>query len=543
VSAGLVADATTVLQPAVRFGAALEPVAFAGVAAPDFAGALRAAYGAALGLPMEAVLIAGLFNVRTGDTTTFLSTDDVNVAGNSEDAAAVLDGLLGGGGGGGGSAGRRRRAARALQGAPLSPNALNIAGLLPRRNASSAAVAVLFNALAPCPPPCSGAQSTAAANQLRAKVLATAGDPTLLAGVLPPGVAWALNAAAVIPFSMPRVKIRWRLWAWLASLPAWVIPVSATAGALLCGAAIGLWWRRRARAKKAKVAPGGTAWEAAEGASAARSGGGAWRHPARAREPAGAEEEEIEEDREWEAVARTAPLSRSTAPLSRSTAPLSRSSAAWDDGFRAQLAPAARAAPLRPRAPPLQQPTPRLAASPQRAAGVEVLRGMMPLSPSPRTLPSAGARTAVGGRHPASRAAAGAAVLRESLPSPYPRALSVGRPSVNRAAAERAAAQAPDDVFAQQGFEDGGEEGEEEQEEEEQEEEEEEEEVDVDDVEEEEYRAFVHRGQRMHLSGARSLNVKQLDALRQRTLQTSKAKAAAAAKRQQQRLQSGRHNS
>ena len=531
-SAGLVADATTVLQPAVRFGAALEPVAFAGVAAPDFAGALRAAYGAALGLPMEAVLIAGLFNVRTGDTTTFLSTDDVNVAGNSQDAAAVLDGLLGGsgGGGGGGSAGRRRRAARALQGAPLSPNALNIAGLLPRRNASSAAVAVLFNALAPCPPPCSDAQSTAAANQLRAKVLATAGDPTLLAGVLPPGVAWALNAAAVIPFSMPRVKIRWRLWAWLAFLPAWVIPVSATAGALLCGAASGLWWRRRARTKKAKVAPGGTVWEAAEGASAARSGGGATRHPARTREPAEAEKDEIEEEGEWEAVARTAPHSRSTAPLSRSPA-------AWDDGFRAQLAPAARAAPLRPRAPPLQQPTPRLAASPQRAAGVEVLRGMMPLSPSPRALPSAGARTAVGGRHPASRAAAGAAALRESLPSPYPRALSVGRPSVSRAAAERAAALAPDDVSAQQGYEDGGEE--------EQEEEEEEEEVDVDEVEEEEYRAFVHRGQlqRMHLSGARSLNVKQLDALRQRTLQTSKAKAAAAAKRQEQRLQSGRRNS
>ena len=237
------------LQPAVRFGTALEPAALADVAAPDFAGALRAAYGAALGLPAEAVLVAGLFNVRTGDTTTFLSTDDVNVAGNSEDAAAVLDGLLGG------SSGRRRRA-RALQAAPATPNALNIVGLAPRRNASSAAVAVFFNALAPCPPPCSDAQNTAAANALRTRVLATASNSSLLAGLLPPGVGWVLNAAAVIPFAMPRVKIRWRLWAWLASLPAWVIALSATAGALLCGMLIGLWWwRRRVRAKKAKVAP------------------------------------------------------------------------------------------------------------------------------------------------------------------------------------------------------------------------------------------------------------------------------------------------
>ena len=79
-------------------------------------------------------------------------------------------------------------------------------------------------------------------------MLATASNSSLLAGLLPPGVGWALNAAAVIPYAMPRVKIRWRLWAWLASLPAWVIALSATAGALLCGMLIGLWlWRRRVR--------------------------------------------------------------------------------------------------------------------------------------------------------------------------------------------------------------------------------------------------------------------------------------------------------
>jgi flagellar hook-basal body complex protein FliE len=79
----------------VRFGAALEPAAVAAVAEPEFAGALRAACGAALGLPPEAVLIAGVFDVRTGALTAFRSTDDVNVAGNREDAEAVLDALLG----------------------------------------------------------------------------------------------------------------------------------------------------------------------------------------------------------------------------------------------------------------------------------------------------------------------------------------------------------------------------------------------------------------------------------------------------------------
>ncbi len=241
-------------QPAVRFGTALEPAAAAAVAEPEFAGALRAAYGAALGLPPEAVLIAGVFDVRAGSLTTFLSTDDVNVAGNREDAEAVLDALLGGG------AARRRRAAaaaaRALQAAAAAaPNALNVAGLAPRRNTSSAAVAVLFNALAPCPAPCSDAQNAAAAAALRRRVLATEKNETLLAALLPPGVSWSLNAAAVIPFSMPRVRIRWRLWAWLAALPGWVVAVSAALSSLACAAGLALAWRRRRAALGARVRP------------------------------------------------------------------------------------------------------------------------------------------------------------------------------------------------------------------------------------------------------------------------------------------------
>ncbi len=261
-------------QPAVRFGTALEPAAVAAVAAPELAGALRAAYGAALGLPPEAVLIAGVFDVRTGALTTFLSTDDVNVAGNREDAEAVLDALLGGGGGGGGGGGAaaaprrgRRRAARALQAA--APNALNVAGLAPKRNASSAAVAVFFNALAPCTLPCGDAQSAAAAAALRGRVLATEKNETLLAAALPPGVAWALNAAAVIPFSLPRIKIRWRLWAWLAALPSWVVAVSAAAGALVLVAALALWYRRARRAAKRKVVPDEVAAAAAAAGLAA----------------------------------------------------------------------------------------------------------------------------------------------------------------------------------------------------------------------------------------------------------------------------------
>jgi len=84
-------------------------------------------------------------------------------------------------------------------------------------------------------------------------VLATETNVTLLAAVLPPGVAWTLNATAVIPFSLPRVRIRWRLWAWLASLPGWVVPVSAAAGSLLL-LALFVFVYRRYRASR-EVAP------------------------------------------------------------------------------------------------------------------------------------------------------------------------------------------------------------------------------------------------------------------------------------------------
>jgi len=252
VSAGLVLEAVEVMQPAVRYAVVLSPAAVAAVATPAQGAALRGAYAAALALPIEAVLIAGTMDVATGAVTRYLLTDDVNVAGNGADAAAVLDALLGGGGG------RRRAAqpapARRRRALSAAPNALNIDGLAPPRNASSRAVAVFFNALAFCPGACSDAQSAAAAGALRARVAATATNGTLLAGALPPGVGWGASGAA-IPFTLPRARIRWRLLAWLQALPMWVIIASAAGGGVACLSALGaLWlWRKKRRAKDLKV--------------------------------------------------------------------------------------------------------------------------------------------------------------------------------------------------------------------------------------------------------------------------------------------------
>jgi hypothetical protein len=377
-----------VQQPAVRFGTALEPARVPEVVEPSFAASLRGAYGAALGLPIEAVLVAGVFDVRTGAVTTFLSTDDVNVAGNSEDAAAVLDGLLGGA-----QAGRRRRRQRrllkedapwrALQAPAAAPNALSISGLAPRRNTSSSAVAVFFNALAPCAPPCSDAQNAAAAAALRARVLATGGNASLLADVLPPGMEWALNGAVVIPFSMPRVRIKWRLLAWLASLPSWVIAVSATAGALVCAVAMALLWRRVCRSRNGKVSPEEVLLEGA-GVRAHSTEPGARRRSMRSAVGDGG-------------PFHYAPLRSSRGASGgsrlggRPTPPASHPrmawepSATWEDEFYQQAAPTGaarglrapagrgRVAPLAPAA-----PTPRWAASPQLAAGAEALRAPLP---------------------------------------------------------------------------------------------------------------------------------------------------------------------
>ncbi len=366
-----------VQQPAVRFVTVLEPAKVPEVAQPSFAASLRTAYGAALGLPMEAVLVAGVFDVRTGAVTTFLSTDDVNVAGNREDAAAVLDGMLGGA-----QAGWRRRRQledarwRALQAPAAAPNALVITGLAPSRNSSSSAVAVFFNALAPCAPPCSDAQNTAAASALRARVLLTGGNASLLAAVLPPSMGWALNGAVVIPFSMPRVRIRWRLLAWLASLPGWVVAVSAAAGSLVCAAAMALLWRRARRASKGKVSPeeallagavdrarSADAGERGSMRSTAGDGGDILDAPLpSARESSGARQ------------GRPSPL----ASLPRKAW---EPSATWEGEFLQRAAPVGAARGLR--APAVRgrgaalapaAPMPRWAASPQRAAGAEALR-------------------------------------------------------------------------------------------------------------------------------------------------------------------------
>ncbi len=367
-----------VQQPAVRFGTVLEPAKVPEVAEPSFAASLRAAYGAALGLPMEAVLVAGVFDVRTGAVTTFLSTDDVNVAGNREDAAAVLDALLGGT-----PVGRRRQLQRrdahwrAMQATVSAPNALSISGLAPRRNTSSSAVAVFFNALAPCAPPCSDAQNTAAAAALRARVLATGGNASLLADVLPPGMGWALNDAVVIPFSMPRVRIKWRLLAWLASLPTWVVAVSAVAGSLLCAAAVALLWRRARRAGKGKVSPEEALLASA--ADFARSADAGERSSVRSSVGDGA----ASLNDPFRSSRGSSGMRRGGRPSPAAPPPRAawESSATLEGEFFQQAAPTGAARGLRlpagralgaARAP--AAPTPRWAASPMRAAGAEVLR-------------------------------------------------------------------------------------------------------------------------------------------------------------------------
>ena len=243
-------------QPAVRYRLSLDPAALQRVVAPPFAASLRGIYGGALGLPMEAVLLAGVMEVRSGKVTQFLSTDDVNVEGNGADAAQVLASLLSGGVGASGSGGGSQRRVQAAATPQPVPNALNIAGLAPSRNASSAAVALFFNAFAPCPPPCNTAQNGAASRALAAAVAATAGNASLLAGVLGEGEGWHLDTAAIIPFSLPRVLIKWSPRAWLASLPTWVVGVSAAGSALCCALGVGacLWWRKLARRRKGRVA-------------------------------------------------------------------------------------------------------------------------------------------------------------------------------------------------------------------------------------------------------------------------------------------------
>jgi len=354
----------------VRFGAALEPAAVAAVAEPEFAGALRAACGAALGLPPEAVLIAGVFDVRTGALTAFRSTDDVNVAGNREDAGAVADALLGGGG----RRGRALQASPAAGAAATSAAELSFAGLVPKRNASSAAVAVFFNALAPCPAPCGGAQNAAAASALRANVLATAADAALqVAAVLPPGVAWTLNAAVVIPFSITRVKTWWQQRASPAA-PEQRLSVLELVGVVV-GSVIAvamlaaLMWRCCAQIKGAKVRPEAEPpferREEEEGEVEAGLGGyyapAPQRHPSPAPTPArnrSAWNEEEEGEQAWgDAGSRVY-----HAP------PLPRSRAQEDEDFLPpQLAPTNRRG--------LNMDAPQKALSPRRAPGAVALRG------------------------------------------------------------------------------------------------------------------------------------------------------------------------
>ena len=133
------------------------------------------------------------------------------------------------------------------------------------RNASSPAIALFMNALAPCALPCSTAQNTAASAALVRAVAATARNATLLAvplfilsdisGTPLSQLSGTLSVSSIAAFSLPRVRIAWRLLAWLAALPIGVIVGGAVGG---CTAALllafALHRRRRRAAAKRRVA-------------------------------------------------------------------------------------------------------------------------------------------------------------------------------------------------------------------------------------------------------------------------------------------------
>jgi hypothetical protein len=297
-------------------------------------------------------------------------------------------------------------------------------------------------------------------------VLATEKNEMLLAALLPPGVAWTLNTAAVIPFSLPRVKIRWRLWAWLASLPGWVVPVSAAAGFLVFLGALVLWYRRARRTAMARrVAPDEVTAAAAELASFeyerqpprhSASGGSAprnWGHtptpgpprfgdiptegvrarldPERlhtfysthSRLPSFAAQREWEEggllslqggrpsQQRWEEE-RGAPRRRTADAFGEGFVAPPQERALREE-FAQQAAPAAAPrrglrVPARHGAPTLPLPTPRVALSPQRVAAAAALRAPQPRGHAVRS-PSQARAAVLALRARAEKAAAEAA--------------------------------------------------------------------------------------------------------------------------------------
>jgi hypothetical protein len=169
---------------------------------------------------------------------------------------------------------------------------------------------VFLNALAPCAPPCSDAQNAAAAAALRARVLATGDNASLLASVLPPGMVWALYGNVVIPYTMPRERVSWRALAMPSSLPGWVAAVGAAAGTLACGAAAALLWRRARCARKGAVSPEAAPLpDAADPEQSADAGGGL--RPMRGARGVGA----------ISAAVLRAPLVQRAAPFERDAAP------------------------------------------------------------------------------------------------------------------------------------------------------------------------------------------------------------------------------
>ncbi len=266
-------------QPGARLQLTLSPAAAGAAAEPGAAAALRRALAAALGVPHETVLIAGFLNVSTGVLAARFTVDDaVNTEGNAVELADALDGRGGGDGGARRARARaRRRRAQASGGAALTSTRvpLELTGLDLRAKpaAPPLSLSALILALAPCAPPCGGAAAGAVGAALAARAraaLAPAAARAALAPALaaleeaqglPPGACDAtLNVATVQAVTVARVTVRWSLLAALGGARGAVTALAALAALLLLPPAVvlgALWARRRARARRARVAPEG----------------------------------------------------------------------------------------------------------------------------------------------------------------------------------------------------------------------------------------------------------------------------------------------
>ena len=268
----------------------LRPATSALLLAPALAQALRRGWAEALRLPLEAIFIAALTELRPGGGTLAMAqNDDCNTVGNARASEDALNLLAEGGGEGGAplsasasastSAPTGSRRSRRLD-APAAPGAssltLDTLGVAlppyPPATASNFSVAVYLQAMAVClPVPCSQASAVSSAAALAAAVreleVEGGGEGSPLAPVLAElAAAQGLEATQVtavvsspVPVVVKRKLTTWEmLLMWWGALTLTPLQVGIIAGACaLCvvGAGGFLYLRMRKRRWGLRVAP------------------------------------------------------------------------------------------------------------------------------------------------------------------------------------------------------------------------------------------------------------------------------------------------